>query len=817
MKKIIALNVNRALIVLVMLTLTMTACAPNIERLLEKRDVEKLIEALTYERSPEVRAEAALALGELGEAEAMHPLLALLSDDEDETVRSAAAEALGQICYSNTVPPLIDALEDESDLVRESAKTALVNCGAVAEYSLKEALESDKSEFHQSVVEVLSRMGSEVSALMVTLLRVSDENVSSGAYDALVLMGSPAIPDLIKAISSDDVAQSLMILDILVSIGADSVDALIELLDSSDSNVAGWAMVGLAQIGDPSIEPLIESLVDLDKRSHALTVLLEIGDPAIEPLIAALSNPDLQVPAGDALIVMGDPAIEPILEAFEGDPENYDIYMRPLVYGLLSDDEDIRSKVEDIIMPHGAEGVPFIIEMIKNSSKVVLAGETILASETHEGPHGIVESVLVDGGKCTTIGEWEDMIVLCERGDNYFNYFVEKVENVQASGGVGVIHYNSFEGNMNPTLGEDNEALIVSVGISQEAGQALLEDAIGSQVQIWTWDISNAADILVEFGETAIPDIIEAIKDPAIQDTSTFYFFEDVLVEMGSIAVPPIIELLEDENADLRYYAAYLLREFDDDLVVEPLIAALEDSDSWVRYIAAGSLGDLQAVEAVEPLVDLLSDEDEYVYDNALEALASIGMPAVDFLLEAYHDETTTNKDSLASALKGIFKENAAAIAEVAVSVCSGEALPDAAEYNRYEGDYHPTIILDEDGDVHSWTYDLPADWLPFTPDMLQLVVCLGEEEKQSIQVCQYYYTGSGGAAPSITRYRYELDAALYVAYTGYQLGSTTLRGSQPDACPWSTYASTTSITGSYVKVDALATWLSMYGVSLED
>ena len=807
-------GISRFLIISLILVMTTTACAPNIERLMEKGDVEKLVEALSYERNPEVRAEAALALGELGEAEAMDPLLALLSDDEDETVRSAAAEALGQICTYDAVDPLLDALEDESELVIESAKSALVMCGAVAEYSLKEALESDKSDFHQSVVEVLSRMGSEVSSLLVTLLRVSDENVSSGAYDALVLMGSPAIPDLIKAISSDDVPQSLIVLDILVSIGADSIDALIELLDSSDSNIAGWAMVGLAQIGDPSIEPLIESLVYLDKRSHALTVLLEIGDSVIEPLIAALSNSDLQIPAGDVLIVMGDPAIEPILETFEGDPENNDIYMRPLVYGLLSDDEDIRSKVEDAITPLGAESVPYIIEMIKNSNKVVFAGETILASETLEGLHGIAEGVLVDGGICTTIGEWEGMIVMCERGDNYF---FEKVENVQASGGIGVIHYNNFEGNMYPTLGEDNEALIVSVGISQEAGLTLLEDAIGRQVQIWTWDISNTADILVEFGETAIPDIIEAIKEPAIRDTSTDYFFYDVLVEMGSIAVPPIIELLEDEDADLRYYAAYLLREFDGDLVIEPLIEALEDSDSWVRYIAADSLGDLQAVEAVEPLVDLLSDEDEYVQEAALDGLASIGMPAVDILLEAYHDETTTDKDSLASALKGIFRENADAIAEVAVSICSGEALLDAAEYNRYEGDYHPTIIIDEDGDVHSWTYDLPADWLPFTPDMLQLVVCLGEEEKQSIEVCRYYYTGTGGSAPSITRYRYERDVALYAAFTGYQLGSTTLRGSQPDACPWSTSSSMTQITGDYVGVDKLATWLSMYGIPLED
>lgn len=69
--------IQRHVILFLIIAITLTACAPNIERLQERGNVEKLIAALEYERNPEVRADAARALGEMQADEAREPLLTL--------------------------------------------------------------------------------------------------------------------------------------------------------------------------------------------------------------------------------------------------------------------------------------------------------------------------------------------------------------------------------------------------------------------------------------------------------------------------------------------------------------------------------------------------------------------------------------------------------------------------------------------------------------------------------------------------------------------------------------------------------------------
>jgi HEAT repeat protein len=65
------------------------------------------------------------------------------------------------------------------------------------------------------------------------------------------------------------------------------------------------------------------------------------------------------------------------------------------------------------------------------------------------------------------------------------------------------------------------------------------------------------------------------------------------------------------------------------DAVLEQ-IAALRDEDWAIRQEAAGLLGTLKDPRAVAPLVSLLRDEDRSVRETAIEALRSIGSPAVD-------------------------------------------------------------------------------------------------------------------------------------------------------------------------------------------
>jgi serine protease len=85
-------------------------------------------------------------------------------------------------------------------------------------------------------------------------------------------------------------------------------------------------------------------------------------------------------------------------------------------------------------------------------------------------PYGNETGLLADGGRCLATGDWEGMVVLCERGDAAF---YDKVMNVQNSGGVAAVIYNNEPGLFSGTLGKKGD-YIVAISVSQEDGQAAL-------------------------------------------------------------------------------------------------------------------------------------------------------------------------------------------------------------------------------------------------------------------------------------------------------------------------------------------------------
>ena len=104
---------------------------PNVQKMKEKRDVKRLIKALGYQQSSDVRRAAAEALGTIGDGRAVEPLIRALNDS-DWLVRRKAAEALGTIGDGRAVEPLIRALNDADSDVRVSAAGALGTIGEPA-------------------------------------------------------------------------------------------------------------------------------------------------------------------------------------------------------------------------------------------------------------------------------------------------------------------------------------------------------------------------------------------------------------------------------------------------------------------------------------------------------------------------------------------------------------------------------------------------------------------------------------------------------------------------------------------------------------
>ncbi|MEO0247749.1 MAG: HEAT repeat domain-containing protein [candidate division WOR-3 bacterium] len=119
---------------------------PNIEKLKAKRNVKGLIKALTYQKNVYKRQEAARALGEIKDAQAVEPLITALKNDPD-IVRAACAEALGKICDVQAVDPLIATFKHYLDsYVRNTAIKALIEIGTPAvEPPIAALRDSDKN------------------------------------------------------------------------------------------------------------------------------------------------------------------------------------------------------------------------------------------------------------------------------------------------------------------------------------------------------------------------------------------------------------------------------------------------------------------------------------------------------------------------------------------------------------------------------------------------------------------------------------------------------------------------------------------------
>jgi HEAT repeat protein len=96
--------------------------------MLQRRNVKGLIKALG-DVEPEIRLAAVRALGALGDARAVEPLVAILEGGGDSLLRQAAAEALGALGDARAVEPLTAALRDAVRAVRRAAAAALGRCG----------------------------------------------------------------------------------------------------------------------------------------------------------------------------------------------------------------------------------------------------------------------------------------------------------------------------------------------------------------------------------------------------------------------------------------------------------------------------------------------------------------------------------------------------------------------------------------------------------------------------------------------------------------------------------------------------------------
>jgi HEAT repeat protein len=162
---------------------------------------------------------------------------------------------------------------------------------------------------------------------------------------------------------------------------------------------------------------------------------------------------------------------------------------------------------------------------------------------------------------------------------------------------------------------------------------------------------------------------IAKFRDPSTFDDITNILLDDPLIEVRQSAaralgetkhpatIPFLMEALRDSSwwFEREQAAADLMNAIEKmgPAVVEPLIEALGDKEGTVRKYAAIMLGNLADVRAIEELGMALYDLHHEVGEVAAQALAKIGAPAVDILIESLsHPEAAIREHAVIALAK---------------------------------------------------------------------------------------------------------------------------------------------------------------------
>jgi len=278
------------------------------------------------------RKEAAAALGQLGDARAVEPLIAALRDG-DAAVRLAATEALGQLEDEQAVQPLIAALGDDDRQVQRGASEALKRLAPWAIPGLISALRGSNYWFRRrKAAETLAQIGDLDS--LIEALRHDDRFVRRSAADALVQLES-----------------------------TQSVRPLIAALEDEDHYVRRRAAEALGEIEDPRAVKPLSHILQRDRdwlvRQAAAEAIGDIGtQSAVDALITALGDDEWPVRwmAAKALGKIRHPsAVMPLIDALKGDwPALWTVAE---ALGQLEDPRAVGSLVEAL---HHREGDKYV-------------------------------------------------------------------------------------------------------------------------------------------------------------------------------------------------------------------------------------------------------------------------------------------------------------------------------------------------------------------------------------------------------------------------------------------------------------------------
>jgi HEAT repeat protein len=302
---------------------------------------ETLVELLQAPH-PDLRMQAALALGEQRDIRAAGALIKALQDD-DTNVRYHAIEALGKLKATDAIDALIEIAESRDFFLAFVALDALAKIGDARIAPRMVPLLEDEL-LREPAINLLGQVGDESAVAPLTALLNTPTAPTDSIADALAALrdryeeqhGEGAyISDLASREISPTGIQNL--LDALETPGKEnlrSIALVLGWLKRSGVDRALTRLMGRIDLRDEIIEALVRhgsatldllmtqlTAEDLEVRRSAVVALGRIGDSsATSALVNTLDDEALAIDAANALAQIGDPtAVDGLLNLIGND------------------------------------------------------------------------------------------------------------------------------------------------------------------------------------------------------------------------------------------------------------------------------------------------------------------------------------------------------------------------------------------------------------------------------------------------------------------------------------------------------------------
>lgn len=280
----------------------------KIEELKDENKIEELIDLLQNGDRKE-REDAAKTLGMIGSEDSIHALEERLRYDERATVRANAALALGQIDGRGVEDILKEGIEDDDWEVRHDTAIAMGNLGK-EEFveDLLELTEDPESEVKKKAVEALGEIGDEDIILEIENF-LEDEALKVETAKAISKLGTEeTVQTLIDMYYQGGQEIREIAIEGLDDIECEeATDLLIEALKDSSWRIREDATTYLKERDeDKVVEPLLERLED-EKSYVVEEVLRSLGSFEDESLLEEIEEktrsdePGVRIAAAEAL------------------------------------------------------------------------------------------------------------------------------------------------------------------------------------------------------------------------------------------------------------------------------------------------------------------------------------------------------------------------------------------------------------------------------------------------------------------------------------------------------------------------------------